>query len=200
MKNLLKVLAAMALVVGAVSAHAETIERDSDGDLTINVFANIQESFRVTISNADMLAAGSPSADGILDLNGGLSGFDALKSLADNLCEDSTQAAPTYAGATSCSVNNQGSASNSSLQFSVDLDVAVEISGPGSIDLSAAMSGVTNGDEVFANSALSFASNSSTSVTGLGDQATDTLTWTGDAALNGGPSYDDTIVVTVTKM
>ena len=48
------VLAAL-LLAFSMNAKAETIERSDEGDLTINVFASIIESFRVTIENADIV-------------------------------------------------------------------------------------------------------------------------------------------------
>lgn len=201
MKKLLTVVAVVAALMVGLKANAETIERDSDGDLTINVFANIIESFRVTIDNDDMIAAGSPSADGILDLNAGMNGYDALKSVAAGVCRDENDVSPVFADAgNSCALTGGlTSASDTALDFNVDLRVKVELSGPGSIDLSAAMSGATNADRTFDGNTLEFASSTSSSVIGLVDQDTDTLHWNGQAPLNDGPGYDDTIVVTVTK-
>jgi hypothetical protein len=194
------VLAALLMVFG-MNAKAETIERSDEGDLTINVFANIIESFKVTITNDDIQLAGpAPVADGLLDLNGGMAGFDGLKSVESGLCQDDQGASPAYVDTarTLCAVQNNGNASNSNLKFDVDLAVKVELSGPGSVDLAASFAG-TNGDEAFQNETILFASNNSGSVTGLADQAEDTLHFYGEAAFSGGPSYDDTIVVSVTK-
>lgn len=195
------VLAALALVF-SLNSNAATIERSDAGDLTINVFANIIESFRVTIENNDIVLAGvAPVADGLLDLNGGLAGFDGLKSVTSGTtCRDDNDAPPVYADArTSCSVTAVGgSASLSKLVFMVDMGVKVELSGPGDIDLLASFGG-TSGDEEFANETITFVTAAGLSSDGMVDQDTDTLRFYGEAPLSGGPSYDETIIVSVTK-
>lgn len=198
------VLTAMLLAL-SMNAKAATVERNSAGNLTINVFANIIESFRVSIENGDIVLAGpAPAADGLLDLNGGLAGFDGLKSVAASACKDDADVAPTYldSAKTHCSVilgAAPANASNSKLHFDVDLAVKVELSGPGNIDLAASLGG-TQGDEAFAASSVMFQGTTpSASVLGLIDQDTKTLKFVGDAPFAGGPSYDDTIVVAVTK-
>jgi hypothetical protein len=198
MKKLVLSLMMVAAFAVGHSAKAETIEISDDGDLTINVFADIIESFRVTISHADMdLAATAPSAQGLLDLNGGLLGFDGLKSLAAGECRDDLDAAPVYTGATTCEIDNQGNASNSSLVFDVTFDVAVELSGPGSVDLDVAMGGGQT-SATFENMSILF-DGTSASLPGLVDSAAHTLEFHGEAPFAGGPNYDDNIVVTVTK-
>jgi hypothetical protein len=191
------VLAALILAF-SMNAKAETIEISDDGDLTINVFADIIESFRVTISHADMdLSAAAPSAQGLLDLNGGLLGFDGLKSLVAGECRDDLDASPTYTGATTCAIENNGNASNSSLVFDVTFDVAVELSGPGSVDLAVVMGGGQTGT-TFENMSILF-DGTAASLPGLVDGAAHTLEFHGEAPFTGGPNYDDNIVVTVTK-
>ena len=189
-----------ATLVAGQNAKAATIERSADGNLTINVFASIIESFRVTIENADIVLAGvAPASDGLLDLNGGMAGFDGLKSVAASVCKDDLDAAPAYLDAlkTKCAVINNGNSSNSSLKFDVDFAVKVELSGPGSVDLTVTMQG-TAADSAFANTSILFDA-SSASLSGLVDQASHVLNFHGEAPFAGGPNYDDTIVVSVTK-
>jgi hypothetical protein len=196
-KFLTSLMVVAALAVGA-TAHADTIERDSDGNLTINMFASLIESFRVAISSDD-LVAGGPS-DGIIDLNGGLLGFDALASIGAAGCVDDTSTAPTYAGATSCALGGAGtSASDSHLAFSVSMDVLVEISGPGTVSLAATLQGAGVGLTSFTASSVQFDGAASASVTNMEDQDTEVLSWDGQAPLNAGPDFDETIVVAVTK-
>ena len=203
MKKMFTSLALIAVLAGG-AAQAATIERDSDGTLEINVFANIIESFRITISADDLALAGAaPSSLGIIDLNGGLAGFDALKSIAALGCKDDLNAAPVYLDPASvqCAVTPGplSTASDSKLEFDVALDVKAEISGTAKIDLAVAMLGVSQAEALFSASVPQFASSAGAAVVGMEDQDVDVLNWHGEAALNGGPGYDDTIIVTVTK-
>ena len=203
MKKFFTSLALIAVMVTGGAANAATIEIDADGTLEINVFANIIESFRITISADDLTLAGAaPTALGIIDLNGGLAGYDALKSVAAAACRDDSNLPPVFANPASVQCGVIGgltSASDSLLEFDVALDVKAEISGTALVDLAVAMSGLSQADAVFSGQVLSFASSAAVTVDGMSDQDTDVLNWHGEAALNGGPGYDDTIIVTVTK-
>jgi hypothetical protein len=196
-KFLTSLMVVVALAVGA-TAHADTIERDSDGNLTINMFASLIESFRVAISSADLVGTGS---DGIIDLNGGLLGYDALQSILGGSCTDDAGIGPTYLGATSCVlVGDMATASGSALRFTVLLDVLVEISGPGTVSLAASLQGPGAGLASFTNIIFfGFQSAGGPNLTGLQDQDTDVLEWQAESPLNGGPDYDETIIVAVTK-
>ena len=202
MKKFFSSLALIVALGAAGSASAATIERDSDGDLEINVFANIIESFRVTITDEDLEEVGAaPTAQGFINFNGGLDGYDALKSIAAGECRDDLDASPTFNGSAACAVDvgATSTASDSKLLLSASMDVKVEVSGTALIDLSVAMLGVSQLEEVFSASAPEFVAAAGTSIVGMQDQDTDILRWHGEAALNGGPGYDDTIVVSVTK-
>lgn len=130
MKKFFSSLALVVALSAASSAFAGTIERDSNGNLEINVFANIIESFRISISGADLAEAGAaPTSVGLLNLNGGLVGYDALKSLtAPAGCKDDAGVSPTFAGTTACSVvvGPLSSASDSKLVFDLSLAVKAE--------------------------------------------------------------------------
>lgn len=203
MKKFFSSLALVVALSAASSAFAGTIERDSDGNLEINVFANIIESFRISISGADLQEAGAaPTALGFIDLNGTLAGYDALQSIAAPAgCKDDLGVAPTFAGTTACAVvvGPLMSASDSKLVFDLSLAVKAEISGTAKVDLAASMLGISQADAVFSAQTVQFQTALSSSIVGMEDQDTDTLVWHGEAALNGGPGYDDTIVVSVLK-
>ena len=199
MKKFFNSLALVAALLVGANVQAAVLESEDDSiDIEINVFAELEQSYKVLVENDDISGSG---AVGLISLNGSAGPFNALNSIAGAACKDGADVTATYADAgTTCSVDvgPLSSSADSKLQFSVDMDVKVEISGPGTIDLDASMLGVSQGDEVFASPVLTFTSSSSASVVGLEDQDTDNLNWSADAPLNGGPLYDDTIIVDLT--
>ena len=205
MKNLL--LTAV-LLLGATSVYAQTeISRETDGDLDVSIHAQLEESFRITVENADMVGTGDI---GDIDLGkGGM--FDGLKSLASlPACKLSTDAAPAYATALPSHVATTCSATGTSLadglfEFDVQLGYKVEIGGAAAVDLSVDIQPGVAGVN-FLNGQVDI--DGAPSALGKVNADVGVINWSGDMPMNGlydvvaglkSSTFDDLVVINVSK-
>lgn len=205
MKNLL--LTAV-LLLGATSVYAQTeISRESDGDLEVTIHAQLEESFRITVENADMVGIGD-----LGDLALGKGGmFDGLKTLASlPACKLNTDAAPVYAtplpshAATTCDASGT-SLADGMFYFDVQLGYKVEIGGAAAVDLSVAIQPGPYGVN-FLNGQVDI--DGAHSVLGKVNADTGVINWSGDMPMNGlydvanelkSSNFEDLVVINVSK-
>lgn len=208
MKNF-KILAVVAMLAMAANVKAGTISVDTDAtNLEILITGELVETYKVEVSNSDMDDTASPV--GVLSLTDPTNPtapvlrLDPAKSHAATLCKDeaNTTIAYTQAGST-CVYTNGGSIAASTATFDVDFDVNVDLAGSGNIDLAASLLGLGAADDAFTSSTIKFGTDALAATAAVNDlvDSSDNIDfdWHGVMPMNQGPTFEETIVIDVTK-
>lgn len=129
----------MMLALLSMNAFSAKIETEDEADaLKLNVFAEIEQTFRVSIdeNGLDDALESVSSYEGNYFLGGEADvKFSYVLSKAANGCRLTTDAAPTAVNSVCTLAGDKLTAATTVLDFKVKLPMHVEIGGPGSVDL-----------------------------------------------------------------
>lgn len=203
-----KILAMVAMLAFAANVNAGTIETDDAAvNLEILITGELLETYKVSVTNGDMDGAASPV--GVLSVTDPANSAAPVNQLspaashAATACHDTTNTLIAYTqGGSSCTYVPGVSIATSQADFVQNFDVAVELAGSGSIDLAVSLGGNLGSADPFAASEVRFnaaAYAATAAITGLLDTGTAELDWKGSMDMDQGPTFEENVIIDITK-